>query len=280
MGDPGNGDGFNRTLLAEREGAILFLTLNRPEAMNAVDLAMSRRMAELAAAMPALAADAKVIVLRAAGSSFMAGGDIEGFQPERAGVDERLSEIIDGFHRFVTALTQAPQPVLCSVQGAAAGGGFSLAIGCDLVVAGASARFVPAYRKLGTSADGGATYMLPRLIGPKRAMDLLLLRDRIDADEALALGLVNRVVPDDRLDEQTRAIAGALAANSAAASASTKALLRVSLANGLVEQLALERDRFVAGCTGPDFAEGVAAFLEKRVPRFEGAPAATAATNQ
>jgi 2-(1,2-epoxy-1,2-dihydrophenyl)acetyl-CoA isomerase len=260
---------MNQTVLAEARGETLFLTLNRPEDMNAVDVAMSERMAELGEALPRLAADTRVIVLRGAGRSFMAGGDIQGFQANMPRIDSMLHALIDGFHVFVQALADAPQPVLCAVQGAAAGGGLSLAVACDLVVAADDAKFALAYRKLGTSTDGGATYSLPRMIGQKRAMEMLLLSDRLTAAEALELGIVNRVVPPAQLEAETAHLAARLAANSAVANASMKRLLNASYHHTLPEQLAMERDRFVAGSTGPDFAEGVAAFLEKRAPRFE-----------
>lgn len=259
---------MNNTILTEVRGDTLFLTLNRPQAMNAVDVTMSRRMVELGNALPELAADARVIVLRGAGPSFMAGGDIQGFQAHMPDVDKMLQPLIDGFHVFVQALADAPQPVLCSVQGAAAGGGFSLAIACDMVIAASSAKFALAYRKLGTSTDGGATYTLPRILGQKRAMEVLLLSDRISADEALALGLVNRVVDADDLEAETLRMANQLAANSAVANAAMKRLLRASYGNSLAEQLVMEREQFVGCSREEDFAEGVAAFLEKRAPHF------------
>jgi 2-(1,2-epoxy-1,2-dihydrophenyl)acetyl-CoA isomerase len=155
------------------------------------------------------------------------------------------------------------------VHGAAAGGGFSLAIACDLAIAAHNTKFALAYRTLGTSSDGGASYSLPRILGQKRAMEILLLSNRITAEEALALGLVNRVVPADKLEAETLAMARQLAANSAVSNAAMKKLLRSSYHNSLAEQLVMEREQFVGCSQSPDFAEGVAAFLGKRSPVFE-----------
>lgn len=259
---------MNDTILAETRDDILFVTLNRPAAMNVVNGAMSQRMVELGQALPTLAAGARVIVLRGAGASFMAGGDIHEFKANMSRIGDMLEPLIDGFHVFVRALAEAPQPVLCSVRGAAAGGGFSLAIGCDLVIAAETATFTVAYRRLGTSPDGGATYTLPRTLGQKRAMELLLLSGTMSASDALAAGLVNRVVPADALEAETLHMAGQLAASAPAGNAAMKRLLRSSYGNDLEEQLAAERRHFVGCALGDDFAEGVTAFLEKRPPVF------------
>lgn len=262
---------MNDTILAENRDQILYLTLNRPEAMNVVNGAMSDRMIEIGRSLPELAAGARVIVVRGAGRSFMAGGDIHEFKAHMSSIGEMLEPLIDGFHVFVHALADAPQPVLCSVQGAAAGGGFSLAVAGDLVIAADTAKFTVAYRKLGTSPDGGATYTLPRAVGQKRAMEMLLLSGQMTAAEAMEAGLVNRVVPADTLEEETLRMAGELAANAPAANAAMKRLLRASGGNDLSEQLSSERKAFVGCAREPDFAEGVTAFLEKRAPVFSAA---------
>ena len=246
-----------------RDG-VLSVTLARPGALNAVDLAMAREM-------PTLGRKARVIVLTGAELAFMAGGDVRAFERNLGGMGPFIRELIDGFHAFIAALAEAPQPVLASINGAAAGGGLSLALACDLAIVAAGAKLAFAYRQLGTSPDGGSTYSLPRMMGSKRAAELLLARDAIPADEALSLGLVNWVMPSEHLRVETARIAAILASNAAEANARTKRLLRGSLRHSLAEQLAAERDAFDACAATADFAEGVRAFVTKRAPKFNAA---------
>ena len=262
------GAGMPGMIRHDLDGGILTFTFDRPKALNAVNLAMAREMRDLACRLPDLGKDAKAIVVRGAGPAFMAGGDVREFDREIDGIGLLVREIIGGFHDFITALADAPQPVLASIGGAAAGGGLSLALACDLVIASSDAKLAFAYRQLGTSPDGGSTFSLPRAVGAKRAADLLLLRDAIPAEEALALGLINRVVPPDELEAETARVARRLAANAVAANAGTKALLRRSLDRSLAEQLAAERRTFEACAATADFKEGVAAFIGRRPPAF------------
>ena len=181
---------------------ILTITFDRPGSLNAVDLEMARDMHCLA---PRLRADhsTRVIVLRGAGNAFMAGGDIRQFAEHLDNIEPFIAEVIEGFHVFIRALADAPQPVVASIGGPAAGGGLSLALSADLAIAARGSKLAYAYRHLGTSPDGGGTYFLPRMVGAKRAAELLLLRDAIAAEEALALGLVNWVVEPDALENMT-----------------------------------------------------------------------------
>lgn len=203
----------------------------------------------------------------------MAGGDVKLFagmaqQPP----DERrarLNGLIHAFHPAVALLRRMPQPVIAQVHGVAAGAGMSLMAATDLAVAAASTTFTLAYARIGVSPDGGSTWFLPRLVGQRRAMELALLPDRFDAARAEAIGLVNRVVPDDRLPEETRAIARRLAAGPRSAFAATKRLINQSLETGFAAQLAAEQESFANLSATPDFAEGVTAFAQKRAPVFE-----------
>jgi len=260
-------------VLIDRGEGIATLTFNRPKALNALDLAMARALADALAGVES-DPSVRVVILRGEGA-FMAGGDVKGFHAAAlkgpAQVQAAVSELIETAHRSIALLERMRQPVLASVEGAAAGIGLSLMLATDLVIAAEGTRFTLAYSKIGTSPDGSSTWTLPRIVGPKKAMEIALLSDMFDAAEALRLGLVNRVVPRDELAAETRALAQRLAQGPAHALARTKALLRESLSNDLATQLERERESFVDCAGTPDFAEGVAAFSEKRAARFGSA---------
>ncbi|WP_137391703.1 enoyl-CoA hydratase/isomerase family protein [Rhodoligotrophos defluvii] len=251
----------------ESSRGITSITFNRPEAMNGIDLAMAREMRILAHSI-CDDSSARVLVLRGAGNAFMAGGDVRAFADNLGQVQPFAREIISGFHAFIEALARAPQPVLASIHGAAAGAGLSLVAACDLVIAAQSTKLAFAYKGLGVSPDGGATFFLPRAVGAKRAAELLLVRDSFAADEARQIGLVNWVVPDEALEAETLRIAEKIAANSGTANRVTKRLLRRSPEMSLLQQLAAEEDGFVECAGHQDFSEGVGAFLNRRRPVF------------
>ncbi len=258
------------SILFSVEQDVGYVTFNRPSRLNAIDLEMGRAMRDLARDLPRRD-DARAIVLRGAGPSFMAGGDVELFLGEPRIVRDTISELIDCFHVFTIALQELAQPVIGSVRGAAAGGGFSLAIGTDLTLASDTATFQPAYIRLGTTPDGGGTFFLSRLVGSKRAMEIFLLADPLTAAEAARLGIVNRVVPDADLDRETRQLATRLCRNSPAAARRTKALLTREGVDLLKRQLAAEKASFLECVGTPEFTERVASFLSKRAA---AAPAA------
>ena len=260
----------NPVLLA-RDGSVATLTLNRPESLNALDPAM---MDALVAHTAALAADPSLrcVVVRGAGRHFMAGGDIRHFAGQLAlAPDERqrlFTRMIGRLHAAIEQLQRMPHPVLASVHGAVAGFGLSLLCACDLAIAADSSYFTAAYRQLGLTPDGGLSYALPRLVGSKKAMEILLLGERFGAEEALRLGLVNRVVPETELERATAAMATALAAGPVLATRNGKRLLRQSLSQSLSAQLEAEAASFGACAATGDFVEGVRAFLDKRAPDF------------
>ena len=259
-------------LLVERTDSIATLTLNRPDALNALDPAMMDALVQETAA---LSADANIrcVVIRGAGKHFMAGGDIHHFaaQLELPPTERQrgFTDLIARLHAAIEQLYRMPQPVLASVHGAVAGFGLSLMCACDLAIAAQDAYFTAAYRHLGLTPDGGLSYALPRLVGGKKAMEILLLGERFGADEALRLGLVNRVVPAAELGRATAAMATALACGPTLATRNGKRLLRQSPSQSLSEQLDAEGKSFGACAATGDFVEGVRAFLEKRAPRFE-----------
>lgn len=268
-GDPGTAlRPVNNTILFSIADDAGFVTFNRPSRLNAIDLGMGRAMADLARDLPARD-DVKVYVLRGEGRAFMAGGDIELFRGSPEHVRATVSELIDHFHGFTLALQQLPQPVIGSVRGAAAGAGFSLAIGTDITLASDTAVFQPAYIRLGTSPDGGATHFLTRLVGPKRAIEILLGGRSYAAADAVGLGLVNRVVADAELDAETCQLAARLAENPSVAAARTKALLKRDSLDALRAQLGAEKEAFLACIDTPEFSKGVMSFLSKQAPSIK-----------
>jgi 2-(1,2-epoxy-1,2-dihydrophenyl)acetyl-CoA isomerase len=257
--------------VVEHAGSVATITLNRPKALNALDreLAMALRDAVLAAEA---AVEVRCLVIRG-GEHFMAGGDLRWFAREIDGrsAEERkrmFLQFIAEVHQIIAALRRMPKPVLASVRGAAAGFGLSLALACDLVLASDDAYFTLAYSLIGASPDGGSTFALPRVVGARKAMEISLLGERFDAAAAERLGIVNRVVPPAALEAETAKLAQRLAAGPARAYARTKALLNRAPGATLEDQLEREAEAFAQCAAEPDFAEGLAAFLEKRKARF------------
>ena len=181
-----------------------------------------------------------------------------------------ISEIIDHFHAFILCLQKQPQPVISAVRGAAAGGGFSLAIGADITIADETAKFTPAYRKLGTTPDGGGSYFLPRIVGLGKAMEMFLAGGTYTAQDANGMGLVSSVVTVSELEHEVRNVTTKLSNNSGAVMAATKHLLKGNSVAALHAHLQAEKQSFLDFVSGEDFAEGVDAFLKKRVPKFKG----------
>jgi 2-(1,2-epoxy-1,2-dihydrophenyl)acetyl-CoA isomerase len=261
------------SVITRRQEGVFEITLNRPEILNAVN---REAIAELAAAVVEAAEDrlARVVLLRGAGTHFCAGGDITMFaELIRLAPAERqqaLYRIVDTLHPLLIRIRHMPKPVIAVVQGAAAGFGLSLVLAADLALAAEDAVFASGYIHLGTSPDGGMTATLGRVVGLKRAAELMLLGDRFDAARAMELGLVNRVVPADALAVEAAALAARLAAGPTHAYGRTKALLQATLGDAFDAQLRRETESFAACAATADFAEGVRAFLEKRRAVFAG----------
>jgi 2-(1,2-epoxy-1,2-dihydrophenyl)acetyl-CoA isomerase len=261
------------SVVVERHEGVLEIILSRPEILNAVN---RETIAALAAAVAEAAEEraARVVLLRGAGTHFCAGGDITMFAelirlapPERL---KALYQIVDTLHPLLIRMRHMPKPIVAAVQGAAAGFGLSLVLAADLALAAEDTLFTSGYIHLGTSPDGGMTATLPHIVGLKHAAELMLLGDRFDAQRALALGLVNRVVPAEALGTEAAALTARLAAGPTYAYGRTKALLQAGMGDAFDAQLRRETENFAACAATEDFVEGVRAFLEKRRPVFTG----------
>lgn len=255
-------------LTAARDG-VLTLTFNRPDRMNALDRAAARALFE---ALVAVRDDDSVraVVLTGNGRGFCAGADLaegeQSYTPNRATVKSPIGE----FTQAAMALDQIDKPVIAAVNGAAVGAGLSYALACDRRIAAASARFAAVFVRRGLVPDCGITYYLPRLVGLARATDLLLTGRMIDAPEALAMGLVDEVCPDEELAERAQAYAASLARGASVAVELTRRAVRRSFERGLEDAIAFESWAQRVAQSTDDVKEGVRAFLEKREPRFQG----------
>jgi 2-(1,2-epoxy-1,2-dihydrophenyl)acetyl-CoA isomerase len=246
---------------------IATIRLNRPDRLNALDAALAEALLD---ALTRVDTDAsvKAVTLTGEGRAFMAGGDISLFHKAGEKAADEAARLIPLFHQIVRLIRHMTPPVIAGTQGAVAGGGLGLALACDLVIAADNASFVPAYTRLGTSPDGGTTWSITQLIGPRRAMEWLMLGDPLGAAEAAALGLINRVVTADKLDAEVGALAQRIAKGPTLAFASVKRLVHQVATGSFDEQLEAERERFLAAARTKDFREGVTAFFERREPEF------------
>jgi 2-(1,2-epoxy-1,2-dihydrophenyl)acetyl-CoA isomerase len=248
-----------------RTGGVQTVTLNRPDVLNALDGGMHAGLAD--ALKQARDPDVRAVLLTGAGRGFCVGQDLSEFRYEPGDVAERLRT---RYHPNVRALRALEKPVIAAINGAVAGAGLSLACACDIRLAADSATFVPAFVAIGLVPDSGATYFLPRLLGPARAFEWMTSNRRLTAGEAQAWGLVSQVVEADRLQAAAAELAAGYAAAPTAAIGMTKRLFDHAATTVLEEQLELEAQLQSAATRTDDFGEGVTAFLEKRPPRFSG----------
>ena len=241
---------------------IVTIALNRPAALNALDhptaLALHRAIEGVADI-----ADARAVVLRGEGRSFCCGGDVAAMHAHRDDLPGFIGRMIDAFHASVMALNRLRLPVIASVQGAVAGGGISLALACDLVLAARGTRFVVAYPQLGAPADGGLTFRLTQRLGAVRALELLLVQGTIEAPQAHALGLINAVVDSDTADAEALRWARQLAASPPQSVVELKQLVALQLHDELQAHLARERAAFLRCAATADFAQRVEAFVRR-----------------
>ena len=245
------------------------IRFNRPEAANGIDLALGE---ELLALTIALQQDSRVraVLLTGNGKMFCAGGDLRAFASFGEELGAKLKLLTVNMHAAIANLCRMDAPVVVAVNGTAAGAGFSIAVTGDIVLAAESAKFTMAYTAAGLSPDGGSSYFLPRLIGLRRTQELMLTNRRLSAAEALDWGLVTRVVADEQLLDEARALARQLASGPTRAFAASKRLLAETFTSGLETQLERESSAIVAMTGTADGKEGIQAFLEKRKPSFTG----------
>ncbi|MHB8604129.1 MAG: enoyl-CoA hydratase/isomerase family protein [Thermoplasmatota archaeon] len=251
----------------EVQGRVAEITLDRPEKLNAFDVATSRALAD-AARKAAVDDGARAVLLTGAGRAFCAGGDVAEMLANAQDGESYLYALTEHHHAAVEAFLSMPKPVIVAVNGVAAGGGFGLALVGDLRFCATDASFKPAYFGIGVVPDGGSTWLLPRLVGVSRAQEILFRDRSVAADEAVAIGMMHRAVPPAQLLDVAREEARACAARPAFALAGAKRLLASSLAQDWNAQLADERRWNARSGATADFREGVAAFKEKRKPKF------------
>lgn len=252
-------------VLFRSANGIAEIRFNRPARLNALSVEVAEGF-EAAVGQALDDPTLRVVVISAEGRAFVAGGDLDHLH--RA--DDKAAaaaELIGPMHRGLARLAASPAITLGSLKGAVAGAGMSIALNLDLAVAAEDTVFNLAYARIGTSPDCGASYALPRLVGLRRALEIALLSDNIDAGQALTLGLVNRVVPVDALETETTKLAARLAAGAPAAQGHIKTLMRQSLQRDFEAQLDAEAAAFAECARTRDFAEAVAAFMRKREPK-------------
>ena len=255
-------------ILLDRTDGVGTLTLNRPEKLNAFAGTMRLEVAE---ALLDLEHDptVRVIVITGAGRAFCAGADVR-YMAEL--VESRdtiaMAALVEAGRRVVLTIRESAKPVIAKVNGVAAGGGANLALACDMRIASDQARLGQTFNRIGLHPDWGGTYFLPRLVGPSKALELFWMADVVDADECLRLGLFNRMVAHEKLDEETMRVARALAAKPALALSLAKRAVYESLDRTLPEMLDYELDAQLRCFESGDAAEGISAFVEKRAPAF------------
>ena len=259
------------TIRVDFQEAVCLITLNRPDRLNALTVEVAKDFEN--AVRAAVSNGSRAIVLTGSGRAFCAGGDLREMQ-NMARTEGRLEAFFDEplriLNETILLIRQTPIPVIAAVNGVASGGGCNLALACDLVIAAESAKFNQAFIKIGLTPDVGGTFILPRLVGWKRAAEMMFTGDMVTAEAAVEMGMINSVTPDNELMSRAMAMAERLAAAPTAAIARIKQLLEASAVNDYGSQLELERKAQIESGKTKDFTEGVNAFLEKRPPRFVG----------
>lgn len=256
-----------QSILTQKNGSVFTIRLNRPDKFNSFNRPMAL---ELQAALDTAATDDEIraVLLTGEGKAFCAGQDLsEAIDPDGPGIEKIVSE---HYNPIILKIRQLEKPVVCAVNGVAAGAGANIALACDIVIAASTANFIQAFSKIGLVPDSGGTFFLPRLIGFQRASALMMLGDKVNAADAVQMGMIYKAVEDAALQETALQLATTLAAMPTKGIGLTKRLLNESMTNSLEQQLAREGDEQVTAAQTYDYSEGVNAFLEKRKPEFKG----------
>ncbi len=260
-------------LLVTKQDGIATLTMNRPDARNALSMDMRHAMFDAVDDIEH-DNDIRCLVLRGAGGHFMAGGDIKNFNEylEMTPSDRQqaFERRVHGLHPMLMSLRRMQKPTIASIEGAAAGAGLSFMMACDLAIAADNAFFKFSYVAIGASPDGSGSYHMPRIVGVRKAMELAMLGDTFDVQKAEELGLINWVVPAADIEAETDKLARRLADGPTVSLGNIKRLMYASHANTFESQLAMEAESFGRCAATNDWAEGVTAFLEKRKAEFKG----------
>ena len=257
-------------VLENSRGGLVTLTLNRPDQLNAFN---EEQHLALRSALERSRDDdeCRAILITGAGRGFCAGQDLGDRDPDKMSEPPDLGHTLETFYNpLIRLIRDLPKPVICAVNGVAAGAGANIAFACDIVLAARSAKFIQAFSKIGLVPDSGGTWNLPRLVGEVRAKALILTAEPLMADEAERIGLIYRCVDDDDLMDEAEKIGSAFAHGPTLGYALTKKAIHASAKNSLNEQLDLERDLQRQAGRSNDYAEGVRAFMQKRAPKFEG----------
>jgi 2-(1,2-epoxy-1,2-dihydrophenyl)acetyl-CoA isomerase len=262
------------TVRFEQKDAVGWIRMNRPKELNAFNLTMGR---ELCAAANHCGAEKSIraVVLTGTGRAFCAGGDVQEMNrhlQEEGRADLFLRELTMALHAFTAELARMRKPVIAAVNGTAAGAGMSMSLACDLALAVEGCRFVLAYTNVGLVPDGGSSHFLPRLVGLRKAMEMAYFNEPIGSEEALRLGLVNRVFPAETFEQEVAGTAARLADGPTETYGRARKLMRSGLIESLESQMENERQGIVRSSLSAEFREGITAFVGKRRPGFRSVP--------
>jgi 2-(1,2-epoxy-1,2-dihydrophenyl)acetyl-CoA isomerase len=256
-------------ILHEVADGVAWIRLNRPDKLNALT---TRLAEEVLDALASADADPEVrcVVITGQGRGFSAGQDLTEFQARGVSELDIGEHLRSGYNRMIAAIVALPKPVIAGVNGVAAGAGLSLALACDLRVASDASSYIQAFVRIGLVPDSGGNWLLPRAVGYARALEMSITGRKVDAEEALRIGLVHRTAPAEVFEDELRAVAAEMAAMPTRAVGATKSLMTRALGSTLAETLEAEAEAQAAMAGSHDFLEGVSAFIEKRAPRFTG----------